>query len=115
MLNEVQSRFNDDAEFHDACLEASNWVLDRRLPEGAELTDEQRRSAVRYLLAEIPLFAGSARIVGAETSMFVYHQRVSFLERFFNRELSWAPRPNQGFLVVTQQEEHTADALVGSA
>lgn len=115
LLNQVQTLFDNDRDFQEACVEASNWVLDRRLPDGAQATDEQLRSAVRYLLAELPLFAGSAQIVGQPSSMFVYHQRVTFLESFFKRELSWEPNPGQGFLVVTQPEDQSAETLVGSA
>lgn len=112
LFNDVQNMFDTDPDFERACLDASHWVLDKKLPEGQVPTEEQLRSAVRYFLAELPLFAGSGRIVGQPSSMFVYHQRVDFLEKFFNRELSLWPNNGQGFLVVHQEENQPAAALV---
>lgn len=112
LLADIQDRFESDPSFRDACLDASHWVLDRKLPEGEQPNDDQLISAVRYFLGELPLFAGSGRIVGHETSMFVYHQRVDFLEKFFNRELSMRPHDGQGFLVVNHPGEQPVQLAV---
>lgn len=112
---EAEDLFENDLNFRAECLEASNWVLDRKLPDGQRPTEEQLRLAVRYFLAELPLFAGSGKIVGQPSSMFVYHQRVAFLEKFYHRGLSWLPQSGQGFLVVTQHERKPAGALVETA
>ncbi|AHI00829.1 cyclo(L-leucyl-L-leucyl) synthase [Kutzneria viridogrisea] len=97
--------FHDDDQFRAACLEATNWVLDRKLPDGARPTPDQLLCAVRYFLAELPLFAGTTLIVDRPSSAFVYHQRVWFLERFYRGELTMRPEPGQGFLVVEEAEE----------
>lgn len=95
--------YESDPEFRTSCLEASHWVLDRKLPPGAVANEAQLHSAVRYFLAELPLFADSGGIADAGPSMFVYHQRVAFLERFYARELAWKPTTGQGFLVVSEE------------
>ncbi|MFP8885531.1 tRNA-dependent cyclodipeptide synthase [Streptomyces mangrovi] len=123
LLAEAHLLFREDASFRAACLEASRWVLDRRLPPGAAPGEEQLRRAVRYFLAELPLFADSAGVTGVTgstgdgSSFFLYHQRVVFLERFYRRELSWRPVPGQGFVVVRERapEAGTAEAVPAAA
>ncbi|AXK33858.1 tRNA-dependent cyclodipeptide synthase [Streptomyces armeniacus] len=108
LLDEANGLFDGDRRFRDACLDASRWVLEHKLAPGAEPTREQLLLAVRYFLAELPLFADSGGIAAAEgagdggVSMFVYHQRVRFLERFYGGELPWSAAPGQGFLVVRE-------------
>jgi cyclo(L-tyrosyl-L-tyrosyl) synthase len=100
LYDEVQKRFSEDSNFQSQCIEASRWVLERRVPEGQDLTQEMLKSAVRYLLTEIPLFLDTAGIVGKAASVFCYHQRVQFLDDLFNRKLPIQPSIGQGFVVV---------------
>ncbi|GAA2509871.1 tRNA-dependent cyclodipeptide synthase [Pilimelia columellifera] len=100
LFAQVERLFSFSESFREACLDATRWVLDGKVADGSPASLEQLNLGVRYFLAELPLFAGSGYIVGAHTSLFAYHQRVRFLERFFDRELEWAPQPGQGFLVV---------------
>jgi tRNA-dependent cyclodipeptide synthase len=58
------------------------------------------KSAVRYLLTEIPLFLDTAGIVSQEASVFCYHQRVQFLDDLFKRKLPIQPSIGQGFVIV---------------
>ncbi|AOT61926.1 tRNA-dependent cyclodipeptide synthase [Streptomyces rubrolavendulae] len=110
LLNEARLRFRRDQGFRSACLEASHWVLEQRLPPGTSPTVEQLHGAVRYFLAELPLFADAGGIAGRRPSFFAYHQRVPFLERFFGRELGWEPADTQGFLVVRDPAPEDAAA-----
>ncbi|GGJ95993.1 cyclo(L-leucyl-L-leucyl) synthase [Pilimelia anulata] len=96
----VNELYDKSEQFREACIDATRWVLSGKLPDDRPAAPEQLSLGVRYFLAELPLFAGSGYIVGADSSLFAYHQRVRFLERFFDRELEWAPRPRQGFLIV---------------
>lgn len=100
LATEVEDHFQRDQLFREACLSASSWVLQGK-PSPAPGPPELQL-AVRYFLAELPLFAGSGLITGNVGSMFVYHQRVPFLTRFFNHELSFRPTAGQGFLVVRE-------------
>ncbi|GAA4673645.1 tRNA-dependent cyclodipeptide synthase [Streptomyces youssoufiensis] len=114
LVEEAGTLFERDAAFRAACLEATHWVLDRKLPPGDTPTDEQSLLAVRYFIAELPLFADSGGICGAGPSLFVYHQRVAFLEKFYAGELPWRPAPGQGFLVVREKDDNTPDlSLIG--
>ncbi|WP_228717256.1 tRNA-dependent cyclodipeptide synthase [Allosaccharopolyspora coralli] len=100
LLGQAHALFDEDPEFRETCITASTWVLDGRLPHGTEPTDQQLRVAVRYLLAELPLFIDTAGIVGHESSVFCYHQGPAFLERLYRQQLPWKAADNQGFLVV---------------
>ncbi|WP_284453835.1 tRNA-dependent cyclodipeptide synthase [Streptomyces sp. MRC013] len=110
LLDEAHLRFREDEGFRAACLDASNWVLDQKLPPGTSPTEEQLQSAVRYFLAELPLFVDAGGIAGHRPSFFVYHHRVAFLERFFRHELSWQPADGQGFLVVRELPQDAPEA-----
>ncbi|GAA3188135.1 cyclo(L-leucyl-L-leucyl) synthase [Streptomyces virens] len=110
LLDEAYRCFQEDEDFRTACLGASHWVLERNLPPGATPGEEQLHSAARYFLAELPLFADAGGITGHRPSLFVYHQRVAFLERFYRRELSWRPTDGQGFLVVREPVEQRSAA-----
>ncbi|SDM33180.1 tRNA-dependent cyclodipeptide synthase [Allokutzneria albata] len=105
LLAYAHDLFTADEVFTAHCLDATRWVLDRRLPEGQVPTDEQLRCAVRYFLAELPLFVDTPAITGVESSVFAYHQRVKFLELLYSRELPWRPHPRQGFVLLRAEED----------
>lgn len=102
--DEVSQLFELDADFRAHCLEASRWVMTQKVDSEENLTEEALLLAVRYFLSEIPLFADTAGIVNQNSSVFCYHQRVGFLERFYEKKLSYSPQANQGFLIVKPKE-----------
>ncbi|MCC3318408.1 tRNA-dependent cyclodipeptide synthase [Nocardia africana] len=102
---EVSGQFTRDPDFAAACLSASGWVLGQRLPDTAAPTDAQTHAAVRYLLAELPLFTDTAAIVGTTASVFCYHQPPAFLHALYHHRLAWKPAPHQGFLVLAPTGE----------
>lgn len=104
LLADTEHHFHIDPTFATQCLDASRWVLDKRLPDGADPTEQQLRAAARYLLAELPLFIDTAGIVGCDRSVFCYHQSMPFLRQLYKGELSWRPAPHQGFVVITHEE-----------
>lgn len=108
LLGEAQRLFDHDPAFRAACLDASRWVLDTRLPPGTEPTTGQLRTAVRYLLTELPLFADTHGIVGTASSVFCYHQCVPFLHQLYGGELAWRPVAGQGFAVLSHTTVHAA-------
>ncbi|ONI78157.1 tRNA-dependent cyclodipeptide synthase [Actinosynnema sp. ALI-1.44] len=105
LLRDAHDRFATDEKFGAHCLDATHWVLDRRLPPGRTPTDAQLRCAVLYFLAELPMFIDTPAIAGVDSSVFAYHQRVAFLERLYARELTWQPHPGQGFVVLCAEDE----------
>ena len=97
---EVSQLFELDPGFRAHCLEASRWVMTQKVDSGERLTEEALLLAVRYFLSEIPLFADTAGIVNQNSSVFCYHQRVKFLEHFYERKLPYQPSANQGFVIL---------------
>lgn len=95
--SEAHQRFAADPAFAEDCLEATGWVLEKRV---ASPTRAQLLHAVRYFLAELPMFVATVEIVGVASSVFAYHQRVAFLERLYQGELAWRPHAGQGFAVL---------------
>ncbi|MBV7700699.1 tRNA-dependent cyclodipeptide synthase [Streptomyces sp. TRM70350] len=94
-------RYADDLDFRALCREASGWVLSGKLPRGQRPDEEQIERAVRYFLAELPLFLDTPSIAGVGISVFCYHQPPDVLRRLYAGELSWRPAAGQGFAVVT--------------
>lgn len=109
----VHQRFQCDSEFQEACLDATSWVLEGKLPPGADVSEQQRFHAVKYLLAEIPLFIDSAGIAGLSSSVFAYHQHVPFIERLMAGTYSIKRSAEQGFIVLKAPE--VSSALSSSA
>ena len=87
LLGDIQALFDSDAEFRSKCLDASRWVLEKRVADTSALSDETLTSAARYLLTEIPLFLDTASIVGVSSSVFCYHQHVAFIEALYKKKL----------------------------
>ena len=104
LYDAAQQLFESDLEFRAECLEASRWVLEKRL-SSEEMTEEKLLCAVKYLLAEIPLFADAAGILGVESSVFCYHQTIPFLNRLYGGLLAFPVSRRQGFLVVTTEAD----------
>lgn len=102
---EAQERFDNDPVLRTQIMSTSNWILAGKLPDGQRPTEEQVLLAVQYFLDELPLFVDSPGIFGVDQSCFVYHQRVDFLEQFYNSQLTWGPAAGQGFLVVQPEDE----------
>lgn len=98
LLEECHARYASDTDFRDACLDASRWVLHSRA--GTHPTPAQQHAAVPYFLAELPLFLDTPSIVGADSSVFCYHNPPEFLRALYSHELSCTPHPHQGFATV---------------
>ena len=100
LLEEVTTLFETNQNFRMSCLEASRWVLMQKVSDAEPFTEGTLEIAVKYFLSEIPLFKDTAGIVGRATSVFCYHQRVTFLENFYERKLPYEPSDNQGFVIL---------------
>ncbi|ASU81838.1 tRNA-dependent cyclodipeptide synthase [Nocardiopsis gilva YIM 90087] len=101
LLNDAHALFDHDSEFRRSCLEAARWVLHGRIAPD-EMSQERLRTAVPYLLAELPLFSHTPEIVDVSVSVFCYHRPPEFVEHLVHRRLAWCPLPKQGFAVVTR-------------
>lgn len=96
--------FDSDLLFRNDCLQASRWVMENKVPDPSDLTEDVLLLAVKYFLSELPLFADTASILNQKSSVFCYHQKVDFLEKLFNFNLTCRPAQNQGFIVVNSEQ-----------
>lgn len=96
LREQAYAQFETDPSFRDACLDASRWVVSTQALDGPP-SEDQLHSAVRYFLAELPLFQDTPGIVGADSSVFCYHQPPAFLYSLYRRELACWLHPRQGF------------------
>ncbi|MCP2164244.1 tRNA-dependent cyclodipeptide synthase [Goodfellowiella coeruleoviolacea] len=104
----AEEAFNQDAELSSRCLAMSRVVL-RSYLDGDEPTAEQVRAGVRYLLAELPFFVGSADIFGVPTSMCFYHKPVPLAELVFSPESSFRASERQGYAIIRPAAAASAD------
>lgn len=101
---QVHSIFESDLVARKLCLEASRWVLEKRVPDPMQLTEEQLLHAVQYFLCEIPIFTHTAEVVGVESSVFCYHQCIEFLDLLYRDRLPFQVSPKQGFVLIANQQ-----------
>lgn len=109
----VNQDFESDEIFRADCISATSWILEGRVPHGAEISEQQRLHAVKYLLAEIPLFLDSAGIVGLSSSVFAYHQCIPFIERLIAGKYTPKRNGRQGFVVVEPERESSSSKDFG--
>lgn len=95
---EVKFCFEHDSRFRHDCLEASALVLGSKIQ--GEIKLSQKRKAVEYLLAEIPVISGSSEICGAKSSVFCYYHSVPLFVNLFSGVYEYQSSPKQAFLVV---------------
>ncbi len=99
LWNESKTLYESDPVFRSNCLEASRWVMEKRVPDVDALSENALSLAVQYFLSEIPLFMDVAAIVNKESSVFSYHQTIPFLENLYRGNLPIRSSARQGFFV----------------
>lgn len=109
IFENVQALFTSDSEFKLQCLEASRWVLERRVADTSVLSKEALTLAAQYLLTEIPLFIDTSSIMNVSSSVFCYHQRVAFIEDIYRKAFPVYATENQGFLIVQMELSEKAE------
>ena len=100
LYQQITHLFHEDVGFQKACIEASRWVLEKKVENTEKLSLDALHSASRYLLTEIPLFMDTAGIAGKNTSVFCYHQCVPFIQSLMNGDFKVQPSNQQGFVVI---------------
>jgi len=94
----VEEAMDEDPVLRRACREMSRLVLEPHL-DGAP-TDDQIRGGVRYLLAELPFFVGSAEIFEVPSSLCFYHRPVPVAELIFTGRTALRRSPMQGYATI---------------
>ncbi|MDA7027429.1 tRNA-dependent cyclodipeptide synthase [Bacillus sp. CLL-7-23] len=109
LRNEVDDAFFEQPHFRKACLEMSQAAILGRARGTQTAVDEISEAmlnlAVEYVIAELPFFIGAPDILGVEETLLAYHRPWKLGEQISNHEFAIRMRPNQGYLMVTEQSE----------
>jgi cyclo(L-tyrosyl-L-tyrosyl) synthase len=94
--------YENDEDFRKGCLATSKIVLASKGFQG-NINDEAVKLAVKYFIAELPIYLNTSEILNVPSSLYVYKdQPVDFLSNIYNNSpFSKLISSNQGYLVVT--------------
>lgn len=91
------NKYNNDPLFKKKCLDVSKMVLCGYCNKA---DDAKLEDAVQYLLAELPLFFDTPKILKIDSSLFVYHEKIDFFADLYNIRDDERLASNQGHLIV---------------
>ncbi|MEM1168125.1 MAG: tRNA-dependent cyclodipeptide synthase [Cyanobacteria bacterium P01_H01_bin.35] len=94
-LQFYEDKYANDSEFRRNCLETSKQVVETQ----TDISDYQLEIAVKYLLAELPLFFNSASVLGKKEAVFCYRNCSLFIQTLFEINDSIVLN-NQGYIVI---------------
>ncbi|OZH55732.1 hypothetical protein AFK68_02665, partial [Hydrocoleum sp. CS-953] len=94
-LKFYEDKYANDIEFRRNCLETSTQVVESQ----TDISNYRLEVAVKYLLAELPLFFNSASILGEKEAVFCYRNCSLFIQTVFERK-DGIVLNNQGYIVV---------------
>ncbi len=95
-LKFYKEKYADDISFREKCLETSEQVVKDKVDT---INKDMLEIAVKYLLAEMPLFFNSADILNKKSAMFCYKDCAPFIKTCFEQNRRFVP-DHQGYLVV---------------
>lgn len=95
-LKFYKEKYNNDIEFRKNCLETSRVVVGNQTEQ---ISSDCLEIAVKYLLAEMPLFFNSANILKKKEAIFCYRNCVSLIRTIF-KENENNTLNNQGYLIL---------------
>lgn len=98
--------FENDRNFRDSCIAMSHDALYSRANssnmENIEITDTMLLHAVKYVLAELPLFLSGASILGYKESVLAYHRPWELGEQIKNSDFPIKMSNNQGYIILEE-------------
>ncbi|MGD1804842.1 tRNA-dependent cyclodipeptide synthase [Dapis sp. BLCC M126] len=94
-LKFYEDKYANDSEFRINCLETSKQVVETQ----TYISDYRLEIAVKYLLAELPLFFNSASVLEKKEAVFCYRNCSLFIQTVFERKDCIVPN-NQGYIIV---------------
>jgi cyclo(L-tyrosyl-L-tyrosyl) synthase len=98
LRNNCLDLYKNNAAFRDGCLSTSKWVLTgKRFCDTVE--SEQLDIAVKYFLAELPLYLDTPRILNVPSSLFIYKDPLpEFLQKIYEENVLISS--HQGYVTV---------------
>jgi cyclo(L-tyrosyl-L-tyrosyl) synthase len=89
MYNYYMHIFQSNTSFRNDCLGATKTMLLERMED---VSDDAANLAVKYLLAELPLWLDSPSVLGIESSSIIYKELSFFWERICYHHKLLAPK-----------------------
>jgi cyclo(L-tyrosyl-L-tyrosyl) synthase len=96
------NRYDVDEEFKKDCTEAASGVL-RGYTKN--VTQDMLDTSAKYLLGELPFYLDTPKIVGVNTSTFVYHENVDFFTNLYKDRIKNHVSENQGHTIYGEKNE----------
>jgi cyclo(L-tyrosyl-L-tyrosyl) synthase len=94
-----------DSRIRRACREMTEQVV-RGAAGGREIAAADIDIAMRYVIAEIPLFTHGPSLFGATDSVFVYHRPTPLVAAIASGDCILTAEPGQSWAVVTDEENN---------
>ncbi|MEB3342442.1 tRNA-dependent cyclodipeptide synthase [Okeania sp.] len=94
-LKFYEDKYANDIEFRNNCLETSRQVVETQ----TDISNYRLEIAVKYLLAELPLYFNSVSILGKKEVVFCYRNCPLFIQTVFERKDNIVLN-NQGYIVI---------------
>ena len=95
-LKYYEDKYTSDSDFQKNCLETSEQVIKNKVED---ISRSSLEIAVKYLLAEMPLFFNSAGILNKKSAMFCYKDCAPFIKVCFEQKSGFVP-DHQGYLII---------------
>ena len=95
--------YEKDENFRNGCLTTSKLVLASKNIPSTINSDDALRTAVKYFLAELPIYLNTSEILNVPSSLYVYKdQPADFLSNIYNNNSSFSKliSSNQGYSAV---------------
>lgn len=89
-------KFDHVSSFRDGCLTTAEWILSNYISD-QQITFDKKYEAVKYFLAEMPLFANTPMILNVPYSSMIYQSIPNYLKQMFCENKYIAP--NQNFII----------------
>lgn len=101
-------KYTNDVDFKRKCHNVSKLVL--KSYTTADIDPSMLDIASKYLFGELPFLFDTPRILGVDSSLFVYHETVDFfVDLYNNREIGFVA-DNQGHLILKLNLDRVEDA-----
>ena len=95
-LESYEDKYANDIEFRRNCIETSKCVLET---QAKQISSNMLEIAVKYILAELPLFFNSTSILNKKEVVFCYRNCPLFIQTIFEGNDDVVLN-NQGYLVI---------------
>lgn len=94
--------------FRQGCVSTARWVLQNQKRRNEVWSNTSVELAVRYFLAELPLFLRAPEIINSSSAVFCYHQCPQFVRTLYEQGAYGLLHDTQGFIIRAPAAERPA-------